>query len=54
MHREPSPEPRPLTTTICRGSLSESIRVQLFSRPQQTQANSTSNAPVEKDRLCTS
>ena len=33
------------------GSLEESIRVQLFSKPQQTQASSTNRDPQEKDRL---
>ena len=47
----PVPEPKPLTTTICNGSLIDNIRVQLFSNPQHMQAASTNNEPNENDKL---
>ena len=36
---EPVPEPKPFIITIFAGSFLESLRVQLFSRPQQQQAS---------------
>lgn len=39
------PDPKPLTITISIGDFAERFRVQLFSRPQQAQAASTSNEP---------
>lgn len=36
---DPIPDPKPFTTTICKGSFKDNIRVQLFSNPQQTQAS---------------
>ena len=41
-------------TTISSGSLADIIRVQLFSKPQQTQAASTNREPKEKSRLAAS
>ena len=49
--KEPNPEPNPLITTICRGSFSDNIRVQLFSNPQERHANKTKIDPIEKDIL---
>ena len=43
----PIPEPKPLIITICAGFLDESIRVQLFSKPQQTQESNTNGEPQE-------
>lgn len=48
---EPIPEPKPFTMTICNGSFKDSIRVQLFSKPQHTQANNTKMDPAEKEML---
>lgn len=45
------PEPKPLTITISKGFFEESFRVQLFSKPQQTQARRTNREPWEKTIL---
>lgn len=42
---DPIPEKIPFSKTICKGSLEEIFRVQLFSNPQQTAARSTNNEP---------
>jgi hypothetical protein len=42
-----NPEPMPFIITISNGSLSESLLVQLFSNPQQTQASMTKIEPAE-------
>ena len=49
--REPVPEPNPLIITIWIGSLTESILVQLFSKPQHTEAISMVIEPREKEKL---
>jgi len=51
MRNEPSPEKMPLRKTISKVLLSEILRVQLFSSPQQAAAASTSREPLEKCRL---
>ena len=51
MIREPNPEPNPFITTICSGFFEDSILVQLFSKPQQTQASITKREPREKEKL---
>ena len=48
---EPNPEPNPLIITICNGSFSDSTLVQLFSSPQQIQANRTNIEPKVKYKL---
>jgi len=45
----PIPEPNPLIKTICNGSLIDNFLVQLFSNPQETQANRTRKDPIEKE-----
>lgn len=47
--RAPIPEPSPLATTICRGSLSAICLIQLFSSPQQIVAPRTKSEPKEKE-----
>ena len=51
MMMEPMPEPTPLIITISSGSLFDRQRVQLFSRPQHTQAASTNSEPNENWKL---
>jgi hypothetical protein len=41
-------------TTICKGSLLDRHRVQLFSSPQHTQASSTNSEPIENWKLLAS
>ncbi len=48
IEREAAPEQSPLIMTICIGSFDDSLRVQLFSSPQQTQARSIRSDPKEK------
>ena len=48
--REPAPEKMPFNRTISSGSLEESFLVQLFSKPQQTQASSTYSEPRENEK----
>lgn len=43
----PIPEPNPFIMTICAGFLEDNIRVQLFSKPQHTQASRTNKEPQE-------
>ena len=45
----PRPEKTPLITTILSAPESDSLRVQLFSSPQQTHARMTAREPWEKD-----
>ena len=49
--RAPSPEKIPLMTTILSAPESDSLRVQLFSRPQQTHARMTASEPWENEML---
>ena len=46
--RDPNPEKIPFNNTICKGSLEESFRVQLFSSPQQILARR-----INKEKLQT-
>ena len=48
---EPRPEPKPLIITICARFLDESMRVQLFSKPQHIQASNTNREPQENCKL---
>ena len=48
INRAPKPEPKPFRITISIGFFNESIRVQLFSKPQQILAISTNREPEEK------
>jgi hypothetical protein len=45
---DPNPDPIPLMKTICSGSLTESLRVQLFSKPQQVQARMMKSDPADR------
>ena len=54
MPSDTPPEHSPLMTTISSGFFEESIRVQLFSKPQHTQASNTSSEPLEKEKLLAS
>ncbi len=47
---DPVPDPNPLMMTIFDGALCESMRVQLFSSPQQQQARIARSEYVEKDK----
>jgi hypothetical protein len=51
MINEINPEPTPLIITISNGSFNESLLVQLFSNPQQAQANNTKIEPKENETL---